>query len=221
MVSLEILWLLILIFECIRFFLIFRKLVKYDKASEKFKKELNFLYALMEDGVSNNHLISEQFTFYLNHLRDSLGWSYHSIFRLDEQKQLLVIRFTGYLPDWYMRDLAEKVFIKVGDASVGRAVSTKQPATINTTNNDPRFKSVKSLDTRTGYKSLSCYPMIGKLRTYGGFCTYSSYENIFTLYDTQFLMTTSNILTSILETKLLLNANLSSQIGLDSKIQKG
>ncbi|MBI2021259.1 GAF domain-containing protein [Candidatus Daviesbacteria bacterium] len=139
----------------------------------------------------------------MNKLKEELGWTFHSIFRLDEERQVVVIRFTGYLPDWYMSELSSKVLVRVGDASVGRAVATKQPATINTANTDPRFRNVQSLTGQTGYKSLSCYPLMGSIKTHGGFCTYSAYENIFSLNDVQFFSTCSNIFGAFLEQKLL------------------
>lgn len=171
-------------------------------------KEFLYLKDILEDSAVNKNSINQIFPAYLNKLKEDLGWSYHSIFRLDEDTQLLTIRYTGYLPDWYMKELSEKIFIKVGDASIGMAVATKQPATINTARIDPRFQSVTPIAVRTGYKSLSCYPLIGKLKTYGGMCTYSNQLNIFTLHDTQFFMTVANVLAIFLENRLMINAYL-------------
>lgn len=191
--------------ELIRIFISLRKDRLALQALVKRQKELKYLNFLITAAISENKSIEESFPGYLNTLRETVGWTYHSLFRLDEEKQVLPIRFTGFLPDWYMQDFATRVQVRVGDVSVGRAVSSKQPVTINVTAVDPRFTDVKSLLGHVGYQSLTCCPAIGKLRTYGGFCTYSAYKNIFTLHDTQFLLTCANLYAAILENKLLQN----------------
>lgn len=193
----------ILIAEFIRFYLINAKNARLQRLIIKFEKEFNYLSTLTDSITDDSLPIDQSFTGYLNNLKNQLGWTFHSIFRLDEEKQVLVIRFTGSLPDWYMKELSSKVLVRVGDASVGRAVATKQPATINVANSDPRFKNVQSLTGQTGYKSLSCYPLVGRIKTYGGFCTYSAQENVFTLQDIQFFLVCSNIYASILELRLI------------------
>lgn len=205
MIIYQLILVLILLTQLLRLFLVIKKNLKLKKETLIYIQYLGYLYYLTGEINLKIRDVHETFTRFLNTLREQIGWTYHSIFRLDEDKQLLVIRFTGYLPEWYMRDLSTKVFIKVGDAAIGRAVATKQPAIINTASSDPRFKNVSPLGHQTGYKSLSCYPMIGKLKTYGGFCTYSSKENIFTLFDTQFFMSVANIYAAILENHLLQN----------------
>lgn len=192
-----------LIVESIRLFFIWRKGQKALLALGQREKELSYLSSVIEESFSQRWAVETIFPKLLNSLRESLGWTYHSIFRLDEDKQLVVVRFTGYLPDWYMKEFSTKVLVKVGDAAIGRAVATGQPVTINASLVDPRFKSVRSVAVMTGYKSLTCCPLIGKLKTHGGFCTYSQYENIFTLHDRQFLLTCSYLYGAILEMILL------------------
>lgn len=189
--------------ELIRIFVSLRKGNLVLQALIKRQSELKYLDFLLNAAISDKKSIEESFPLYLNTLRETVGWTYHSLFRLDEEEQVLPIRFTGYLPDWYMEDFAKKIRVRVGDVSVGRAVSSKQPVTINVTAVDPRFNNVKSLLGHVGYQSLTCCPAIGKLKTYGGFCTYSAYKNIFTLHDTQFLLTCSYLYATILENKLL------------------
>lgn len=195
--------LMIVLVQIVRLYLLNKKEQKILSQLTNRHKELNYLNLLTSAALSDKSTLEQILPKYLNVLKEQLGWTFHSIFRLDEERQLLTIRFTGYLPDWYMEELSTKVFIRVGDASVGRAVSTKQPAIINVANQDPRFKDVLSLTGRTGYKSLSCYPLAGRIKTYGGFCTYSEFENIFTLSDISFFTTVSNIFAAIIENKLL------------------
>lgn len=206
MVIILIISLLILLEELIRFLVLRNKYQKRLFSKDKIEKEFQYLSILTTSAIRDNTQILEFFPKHLNLLKEMVNWTYHSMFRLDEETQLLTIRFTGYLPEWYMSVLAGKVLIKVGDASVGRAVATKQPTTINSANTDPRFKSVTPIAGQTGYKSLSCYPLLGKLKTHGGFCTYSAYENIFSLSDIQFLSTCANFFGAILDYKLLRNA---------------
>lgn len=194
---------LILIVDLIRVYLLWQKNNKAAEVLIKRQKEIDYLNFLIDDGLSNNKSIEETFSSYLNTLKETVGWTYHSLFRLDEEKQVLPIRFTGYLPAWYMEELSVKMQVRVGDISIGRAVATKQPVTINAAKVDPRFQDAASLVNQTGYQSLTCCPMIGKLKTYGGFCTYSAFKNIFTLHDTQFFMVCANIYAVILEDKLL------------------
>lgn len=193
----------ILSIQVFRLYFVLKRVQKAANSLLKREKELHYLDFLTSSALNDRTSIQEGFPKYLNYLRETLNWTYHSIFRLDELQQVLIIRFTGNLPEWYMKQLSTKVLVRVGDASVGRAVSTKQPVTINTASNDPRFKSVSYYTTKPGYKSLSCYPLVGRIKTHGGFCTYSEHENIFTLHDTQFFLTCSNIMAAILENRLL------------------
>ncbi len=169
----------------------------------KINKEILYLAFLAENGATQNTPIDQAFPGYLNYLKEIVGWMYHSLFRLDEEKQVLSIRFTGGLPGWYMEELSTKMLVKVGDASAGRAVSTKQPVAINVTSVDPRFQNVTSFSQRSGYKCVSGYPVIGRLKIFGSFCAYGREENMFTLHDTQFLLTVANLYGAILENKLL------------------
>ncbi|MCL4365676.1 GAF domain-containing protein [Patescibacteria group bacterium] len=202
-----VIWIIIfavaVVVELIRIFISLRKGKLAFQALIKRQNELKYLNFLITAATSDKKSIEESFPIYLNTLREIVGWTYHSLFRLDEEKQVLPIRFTGFLPEWYMKDFATRVQVRVGDVSVGRAVSTKQPVIINVTAVDPRFTDVKSLLGHVGYQSVTCCPVIGKLKTYGGFCTYSAYKNIFTLHDTQFLLTCANLYAVILENKLL------------------
>lgn len=193
------------LFELFRLVLTFKKRRGVLNLLKKKRNQIDYLSYVLDRFTGKQLVIAESFPNFLNFLREMLGFTYHSIFRLDEEKQCLLIRFTGDLPEWYMEELSSKVLIRVGDAAVGRAVATKQPVTLNKANLDPRFFSMKPLVKQTGYRSLSCYPLIGKLRIHGGFCAYSAYENIFTLGDTQFFMTLTNYLAAILEDNLLQN----------------
>lgn len=194
---------IILIVEAVRLFIFWKKDRKAWLVLGQREKELAYLSSVIEETFSQKWTVETLFPKLLNSLRENLGWTYHSIFRLDEDKQLVVVRFTGYLPDWYMKEFSTKVLVKVGDAAIGRAVATGQPVTINASLVDPRFKSVRSVAVMTGYKSLTCCPLIGKLKTHGGFCTYSEYENVFTLHDRQFLLICSYLYGAILEMILL------------------
>jgi GAF domain-containing protein len=178
---------------------------RVDQVLKKRTSELDYLKFLTTQIMGEEQSIEGAFKKYLDYLHELVGWRYHSIFRLDEERQVLVIRFTGNLPDWYMKDLSTKVLVKVGDASVGRAVANKQPVTINVASTDPRFQNVSSLTKATGYNSVSCYPLNGKIKTHGGFCAYSEHENIFSLHDTQFLLTCANLFAAILDSKLFQN----------------
>lgn len=195
----------VLAVEITRLTLIRKKNNKSKTSLQKREKELFYLAYLTEKGVLEQSGVEQAFPAYLNKLKETIGWMYHSFFRLDEETQLLPIRFTGYLPNWYMEELSTKLLVKVGDACVGRAVTTKQPATVNVTSVDPRFQNVTSLSERSGYRSLSCFPVMGSLKNYGGFCAYGQEENIFTMHDTQFLLIVANLYGAILEKKLLSN----------------
>ena len=203
MVIVTLLLLMLPLLQSLKLYRMFRKNRTAKSSFVKRTQELNYLHFLTKLSISDKRSLEERFNHYLNYLKESLNFTYHSIFRLDDERQVLIIRFTGYLPKWYMEELSTKVLVRVGDASVGRAVATKQPATINAANFDPRFKSIKSLAGDTGYLSLSCYPLIGTLKIYGGFCAYSSRENRFTLHDTQFFLTCANIYAAIIENSLL------------------
>jgi len=192
-----------LIIELVRVFLLWKKNRRALSALVKSQEELGYLSFIFSEVFAQKYPVEVIFPKLLNRLRESLGWTYHSIFRLDEERQLMIVRFTGYLPDWYMEKFSTKVLVKVGDAAIGRAVSTSQPVIINASIVDPRFKSVTQVAQQTGYKSLTCCPMIGRLKVYGGFCAYSQYENIFTLHDSQFLLTCAYLYGAILETILL------------------
>ena len=150
--------------------------------------EIKYLDLLTSDAANKKRLAQDSFNLYLDRLKEIVGWDYHSMFMLDESTQTLKARFTGYLPDWYIEQFSKKVFVKNGDASVGRATATKQPVIINTVANDPRFKSVSAVSKQISYKSLTCSPVTGRLKTYGGFVTYSNFENIFKVHDVQFFL---------------------------------
>lgn len=206
MVTITILVILIVaVVEGIRLNLLLKKNSKSNNALNKRKKELFYLAYLTQKGVLDQDSIEKSFPAYLNKLKETVGWMYHSFFRLDEENQVLPIRFTGYLPDWYMEELSTKMLVKVGDASAGRAISTKQPVAINITSVDPRFQNVTSFSERSGYKCVSGYPVIGRLKVFGSFCAYGKDENMFTLHDTQYLLTVANLYGAILEKKLLSN----------------
>lgn len=191
--------------ELVRFLLNWRKNNQARQALLKRQKEIQYINFLVTEANAQNSPIAASFPQFLNVLKQTVGWMYHSFFRLDETTQTMPIRFTGYLPPWYMEELSTKLLVKVGDASVGRAAATKQPVTINIAATDPRFQNVTSYSERSGYQSVSCYPVMGKLKTLGGFCAYGKDQNMFTLHDTQFLLTVANFYGAILENKLLTN----------------
>lgn len=205
MVNVVFAFLTLVLISLLRLYLGIKKKQKILAARNKRFKELEYISQLTGDVLKNNTSIQDFFPFYLNKLIDDVGWTYHSIFRLDEETQVLPIRFTGHLPDWYLKEMSTKVLVKVGDASVGRAVAIKQPVTINAASSDPRFASVQSLTGQTGYSSLTGCPMIGKLKIHGSFCTYSMYENMFKVHDVQFLFTIANLYGAILDLKLIQN----------------
>ncbi len=194
--------LLVITVELARIYFKIRKNQQVEVILAHRQKEFKYLGFFTKDALMTDEPIQKSFPRYLNTLKESLNWDFHSIFRLDEDRQVVIARFTGYLPDWYMEELSTKVLVKVGDASVGRAIATKQPVTINVAIQDPRFKTVQSY-TGAGYKSLSCYPLMGRLKTHGGFCTYSAFENIFTLHDTEFFLTLANLYAAFLENRLI------------------
>lgn len=191
--------------ESLRLYLLIKKNKSVIKEVNKRVSELAYLLYLTSSAISEDLPIDKAFPMYLNRLKETVGWMYHSFFRLDEENQVLPLRFTGYLPDWYVEELSTKMLVKVGDASAGRAVSTKQPVAINVTSVDPRFQNVTSFSERTGYKCVSGYPVMGRLKVHGSFCAYGSKENMFTLHDTQYLLTVANLYGAILENKLLTN----------------
>ncbi len=195
--------LIMIIFQATRLGIVLKKRRGINNSLLKREKEMAYLNSVLSFAVAGKEDIGGLLCSLLNNLRDTFNWTYHSIFRLDEDRQVLIIRFTGYLPSWYMEQFSSKIQVKVGDISVGRAVATKQPITINSAAVDPRFSSVASLTKTVAFKSLLCCPMIGKLKTYGGFCTYDTRENIFSLHDSQFLMTCANIFTVTLEDTFL------------------
>jgi hypothetical protein len=194
---------LIAVVQSIRLCLEEIKTQKLKNAVNKRKNELKYLKSMTTNALAENSSIQEFFPKQLNLLRETVNWNYHSMFRLDEKRQVVIIRFTGYLPEWYMEELGNKVLVKIGDAAIGRAVALKQAVTINTATMDPRFASMKIYSGETGYRSLTCCPVIGRFKTYGGFCAYSKFVNIFTAHDAQFLSTCSNYYGGILEYKLL------------------
>lgn len=195
--------LLIIIAQAIRLYYLFKRDDIVEKGLLKRRKELSYLSFLTTSINLNSESLEEAVPKILNRLRDDFKWKYTSLFRLDEKTQTIPVRFTGYLPKWYMEELSTKVLVKVGDAAAGRAVSTKQPAIINATEQDPRFENVQSYSTRAGYRSLSCYPLMGTLKTHGSYCVYSEHNNIFTVHDIQFLSTCGNFFGIYLENKLL------------------
>lgn len=197
--------LIVAVVEGIRLYFLLKKNKKSNNVLNKRKNELFYLAYLTQKGVSDQDSIKKSFPAYLNKLKETVGWMYHSLFYLDEENQVLLIRFTGYLPDWYIEELSTKMLVKVGDASAGRAISTKQPVAINVTSVDPRFQNVTSFSQRSGYKCVSGYPVIGRLKVFGSFCAYGKDENMFTLHDTQYLLTVANLYGAILEKKLLSN----------------
>lgn len=195
----------ILLIQSIRLYNAFKKKEKVVKELVKRKKEINYFNFLTTSMIFNNEELGTILPQYLNRLRDELRWKYISFFRLDEKTQTIPIRFTGYLPKWYMEELSTKVLVKVGDAAAGRVISTKQPVIINVTRGDPRFENVQSYPVRAGYRSMSCYPVMGAVKTHGSCCIYDEHENSFTIHDTQFLSTCINLFGVFLENKLLLN----------------
>lgn len=198
--------LIVAVVEGIRLYFLLKKNKKSNNVLNKRKNELFYLAYLTQKGVSDQDSIKKSFPAYLNKLKETVGWMYHSLFYLDEENQVLLIRFTGYLPDWYIEELSTKMLVKVGDASAGRAISTKQPVAINVTSVDPRFQNVTSFSERSGYKCVSGYPVIGRLKVFGSFCAYGKDENMFTLHDTQYLLTIANLYGAILENRLLANS---------------
>lgn len=200
-------WIILIVvaIESLRLYRLFKKNDKSKNGLNKRIKEILYLAYLAENGASDDAAVEKAFPLYLNYLRETVGWMYHSLFRLDEEHQVLPIRFTAGLPDWYKEELSTKILVKVGDASAGRAVSTKQPVAINITSADPRFQNVTSFSERSGYKCVSGYPVIGRLKVYGSFCAYGKDENMFTLHDTQYLLTVANLYGAILENRLLAN----------------
>lgn len=176
---------------------------KLEDVLKRRRAEFQFLNYFSKDALLSNEKPVSKFKVYMDNLKTDLGWTYHAIFALDEERQVLVIKSTGGFPDWFMEELRTKFLVKVGDTAAGIAVSTKQPIVINKAIEDPRSKSIKQYAENLGFKSMSCYPIIGKLKTYGGFCTYSNLENIFTIHHTEYFMVLSNLLGAFLENKLL------------------
>lgn len=204
------------IFCYIFFLLLVSQVIRYVRLSKSTQKaldtivrrqaELYYINRLIRNAIVTRNTISDFFTEHLDNLIGTIKWKYHSLFRLDEETQQLIIRFTGNLPDWYMKELSTSLLVKVGDASVGRAVAINQPVTIQNAVTDPRFYSVKNLTGATGYKSLCCCPVVGQIKTYAGFCTYSN-DRLFTAHDTQFFLTCANYFGFILEYMLLKDPN--------------
>lgn len=204
---------IIVVVELIRLFLFLQKNNIVSQALLKRQKELSYINFLIGSDLLDKNSIDIAFPKFLDILKETVGWTYHSIYRLDESNQILIIRFTGYLPDWYMEEMSTKALIKVGDVSLGRSVATKQVVTANSVPTDPRFKDTSSLIKDAGIQAVTCCPIIGKLKTYAGFCTYSSRANVFTLHDAQFLLTCANIYSIFLENKLIKNYLSSSEKG--------
>lgn len=205
MVSISIALLILVFISLLRLYSGIKKKQEILAVKNKRFKELEYINELTGDVLKHNTSIQDFFPFYLDKLIGDVGWRYHSIFRLDEENQVMPIRFTGHLPDWYLRDFSSKILVKIGDACVGRAAAIKQPVTINAANTDPRFASVQSVAGHTGYRSLTGCPMIGRLKVYASFCTYGVYENMFKVHDIQFLFTIANLYGAILDLKLIQN----------------
>lgn len=204
MVALLVLGLFVAAAEFIRLYFLQMKKNKAEKALIKKTNEIYYLLLLTGDAARNKKTIEESFTEYSNAVVEVVDWKFHSIWRLDEDKQVLYLRFTGHLPDWYIKAFSiGQTGIKVGDACIGETVATKQPLTINDAANDPRFKNINKLPLQTGYQSLTGNPIMGRLRTYGGINTYSDKINAFNLHDEQFLMIVGNLLGMVLENRLL------------------
>lgn len=185
------------------------KIVKNAKnaknAAAKRVQELAYLNYLTGQSISNTESVDKSFPEFLNKLKELVGWMGHTLWRLDENNQMLIIRFTGYLPQWYMDLLSTQLLVKVGDGTVGRAVATKQPVIVNSarSEDDPRFSRFTQLPTKTGYNSLAGHPVLGRIKTYGALCSYGLKENTFKLHDAQFLLICAYLLGAILENKLL------------------
>lgn len=193
----------IIIFQIWRLHVGLLKIKKADEAISKRLSEIKYLCFLISDAVNQKRSVQDCFNLYLDRLKEIVGWDYHSMFILDDVTQTIKIRFTGYLPPWYMELLSKKVIVKVGDASAGRAAAIKQPVTINAALNDPRFKSVSPIANQIDYKSLTCCPVLGKLKVYGSFCAYSKILNVFKSHDAQFLLTCGQYFGAIIENKLI------------------
>lgn len=191
------------VIQLIRLFITMRIGMKSKELILKRSSELAYLSVLLSQVNKDNQTMDEYFSLCLNQLREKVGWTYHSIFRLDEQKQLLSIRFTGGLPKWYMEELGTKFFTKVGDLASGRAVATNQPVMINDADDDPRYVNGRGWLKDAGYHAVAAIPMRSPLKTYGAFCTYSRHRNVFTMHDIQFFTTCANFYTAIMENKLL------------------
>src|SRR6476659_6716319 len=104
---------LIAVIQSIRLCLQGIKTQKLKKAVNKRKNELKYLKSMTTNALAENSSIQEFFPKQLNLLRETVNWNYHSMFRLDEKRQVVIIRFTGYLPEWYMEELGNKVLVKV------------------------------------------------------------------------------------------------------------
>lgn len=198
--------LVVIVVQLIRLYLMARKNNLGKQAALKRQKEFSFLSFITSSALSEDKPITEIFPKIANAYVDMLmGWKFHSIWRLDESRQVLIIRFTGYLPAWYMEELSVRTFIKVGDACIGGTVASKQPLTINIASLDPRFGKVSQLPAKAGYRSLTGAPMMGRLKIYGGINSYSALANVISLHDEQFFMIVGNLYAAILENKLLNN----------------
>lgn len=196
----------VIIVFCVQFariYYIFSKSKRAEDATKKRVSEIKYLSYLTSEAANGQKSLQDCFNLYLDRLKEIVGWDYHSMFILDDSTQTLKARFTGYLPSWYIEQFSKKVLVKVGDAAVGRAAAIKQPVTINTASTDPRFSSVSAITNQIEYKSLTCVPVLGKLRVYGGFCAYSKYLNIFRSHDAQFLLTCGQLFGAIVENKLI------------------
>lgn len=193
---------MILCGELLRLYSFSKKNKQTTLAVIKRQNSLHYLDFLTSESLKSQESIENAFSKYLNYLRKTISWKYHSLWRLISEQQVVTIRFTGGLPEWYMGELGRELLIKVGDASIGRAVATKQPVTINVAEEDPRFTNLKTYGTRAQYRSLSCYPLVGKHRTLGGFCAYGKDINMFTLHDIKFLLTCANLYAIVVENML-------------------
>lgn len=131
---------------------------------------------------------------------NNLDWRAYGLFELDERTQTLILRASYGLTNLYVETLRDYVKVKVGDASVGRAVATRSPAVINNVFDDPRFTSVLPFATEGGYKGLMAIPLIGKKgRVYGSFTVYSKEMNQIVSEDVSFMSLVGSLLTMAIE----------------------
>ncbi|MBI3920313.1 MAG: GAF domain-containing protein [Armatimonadetes bacterium] len=99
-----------------------------------------------------------------------------AIFFLEERtKELTIVRSAGLTEDF-----VRNVRFKVGEGSVGRAVSDRRAIAITDVAVDPNYSELEMLSRQEGYYSVLSVPLLGPERVFGGIEVYSSERRQFT-----------------------------------------